>query len=48
MPRHYKSKEGFEKSMAYIHIHHVKHKHHDFVYIAGKKHPVKHSKESKF
>ena len=48
MPRHYKTKEGYEKSMAYIHMHGIAHKHHDFAYIAGKKHHVKASKEPKF
>ena len=48
MPRHFKTKEGYEKSMAYIHMHGVPHKKHDYVYVAGEKHKVKHSKEHKF
>ena len=49
MPKHYKSKEAYDKSMAFIHIHDIPHDQHKYDWIAGKKHYPKHSKkESKF
>jgi len=48
MPRHFKSKEGYEKSMAFIHIHDIPHKQTKYVWIAGKKYSPSHKKESKF
>ena len=41
MVRHFKSKAGYKKYEAFIHIHHVPHKYHSEVVIAGKRHHVK-------
>ena len=37
----FKSKEAYDKYEAYIHIHHIPHKHRNYVIINGKKHKVK-------
>lgn len=44
--RHFKTQEGFDKSMAYIHIHHIEHGHEKFVDIGGKKYKPSHKKGS--
>ena len=38
---HFKSKKAYKKYTAYIHIHHIKHKHRKTVIIHGKRHKVK-------
>ena len=38
---HFKNKEAYDKYEAYIHIHHIPHKHRNIVMIHGKKHRVK-------
>ena len=43
MPKteHFRSKKAYRKYIAYIHIHHIPHRHHKFVFIKGWKHRVK-------
>ena len=38
---HFKSKKKYNKYEAYIHMHHIPHKHRKYVVIRGKKHRVK-------
>ena len=38
---HFKSKKKYDKYEAYIHMHHIPHKHRKYVIIRGKKHKVK-------
>ena len=38
---HFKSKAAYKKYEAFIHKHHIPHKHHKYVVIAGKKHRVR-------
>lgn len=40
--KNFKSKEAYRKFKAYVHIHNIPTKKEDFVYIAGKKHKIKH------
>ena len=45
MPIHFKSKKGYKKYVAFIHMHDIPHKHHNEVIIAGKVHKVKRDKK---
>ena len=40
---HFKSRKAYDKYEAYIHIHHVPHRFHPTVWIAGMKHHPKRS-----
>ena len=42
---HFKSKKGYEKYVAFLHMHDIPHKHHNKVVIAGKVHKVKRNKK---
>jgi len=43
MPRRFKSWEDYRKYLAFLHMHHIKVKHHPrYVIIAGHRHKVKH------
>ena len=44
---HFKNRKAYNRYEAFIHIHHVKHKHRKFVVIGGKKHRVRHKNKSK-
>ena len=44
---HFKSKKGYEKYLAFIHMHNIPHKHHQKVIIAGKPHKVKSDRKRK-
>jgi hypothetical protein len=39
--KHWKSMTGYDKSMAYIHIHGIAHHHHNSVIVAGRIHHPK-------
>lgn len=42
MPLHFRSKVAYRKWLGYKFIHGLKTKHHRVVYIAGRKHKVRH------
>ena len=45
MTKHFKSRKGYDKYTAYIHMHHIKtNKKKKYVYIDNKKHKINHKK----
>ena len=42
---HFKSRKAYGKYEAFIHMHHIPHKHRKIVVIGGKKHRVKHRRK---
>jgi len=46
MPLHFKSKKGYDKYVAFLHMHDIPHKHHNKVIIAGHAHKVKRDRKS--